>query len=152
MNNKAVQGFSILLVAIVLVAGSFYALNKLGGKSTNVANKTTTEVKGTSTTSENTSDSNRVAKNGDRVYVNYTGKLTDGTVFDSSYKRNEPFDFVLGTGSVIKGWDEGILGMKVGEKKTLTISPDKGYGKNGVPGVIPGNATLIFDVELMDIE
>lgn len=91
------------------------------------------------------------AKVGDTVMVHYTGKLEDGTVFDSSVSRGTPFSFTLGENKVIRGWEEGILGMKEGEKKTLTIPPELGYGEFGIPGVIPGNATLIFDVELIDI-
>jgi FKBP-type peptidyl-prolyl cis-trans isomerase len=93
-----------------------------------------------------------VAKAGDNVAVNYTGKLADGTKFDSSYDRNEPIQFPLGAGHVIKGWDEGIAGMKVGGKRKLIIPPDLGYGATGTPGgPIPPNATLYFDVELMAI-
>jgi FKBP-type peptidyl-prolyl cis-trans isomerase len=92
-----------------------------------------------------------VAKAGDILTVHYTGKLPDGTTFDSSYNRNEPFRFTLGAGMVIKGWDEGMVGMKVGGKRILIVPPDYGYGENGVPGVIPGNSTLIFEVELLKI-
>ena len=93
-----------------------------------------------------------VAKNGDSLTMNYTGKLTDGTKFDSSLNPGrEPFEFVLGIGMVIKGWDEGILGMKVGEKRTLTIPPAIAYGTGGRPPVIPANATLIFNIELVKI-
>ena len=91
-------------------------------------------------------------KAGDIVSVNYTGTLTNGVVFDSSYKRNQPFQFPLGQGQVIPGWDEGIALMKVGGKARLTIPPNLGYGPRGAGGVIPPNATLIFDVELMDVK
>lgn len=91
------------------------------------------------------------AKNGDIVSVNYTGTLENGTKFDSSLDRGVPFSFTLGSGQVIRGWELGISGMKVGEKKRLTIPPKLAYGSQGVGGVIPQNATLIFEVELLGI-
>jgi peptidylprolyl isomerase len=93
-----------------------------------------------------------VAGAGDTVSVHYTGKLKGGTKFDSSYDRNQPIQFVLGAHQVIPGWDEGIAGMKVGEKRQLIIPPDLAYGPNGTPdGTIPPNSTLYFDVELMGV-
>lgn len=89
---------------------------------------------------------------GQTVIAHYTGKLTDGKKFDSSVDRGEPFRFEIGMGRVIKGWDEGFMLMKVGGKRQLIIPPDLGYGKRGSPPVIPQNATLIFDVELLGIE
>ena len=93
-----------------------------------------------------------VAMAGQTVVVHYTGWLTDGTKFDSSVDRDEPFSFVLGQGQVIQGWDQGVAARQVGEKVRLTIPPELAYGEQGYPGVIPRNATLIFDVELLSME
>ena len=95
----------------------------------------------------------KIAKNGNTVSVNYLGTLaSNGQKFDSSYDRNEPITFKLGSGQVIEGWEKGIIGMKIGGKRTLTIPPDKAYGADGYPPVIPPNSTLKFDVELVDVK
>ncbi|MCB5169595.1 FKBP-type peptidyl-prolyl cis-trans isomerase [Streptomyces bambusae] len=96
-------------------------------------------------------DGQNFPKPGDSITMHYTGTLEDGTKFDSSRDRNQPFVCNIGIGQLIKGWDEAVPQMSVGERATLTISADYGYGSRGVPGVIPPNATLIFDVELLGI-
>ncbi len=93
-----------------------------------------------------------VTKKGDTISVHYTGTLLDGTKFDSSVDRGEPFSFTLGAGQVIRGWDEGLLGMKIGEKRKLTIPSEMGYGSRGAGAAIPPNSVLIFETELIGIE
>ena len=91
-------------------------------------------------------------KAGDQVRVHYNGRLTDGTIFDESYSRGEPIEFPLGAGMVIQGWDQGLVGLKAGGKRKLTIPYNLAYGAQGYPGVIPPYATLIFDVELVEVK
>lgn len=93
----------------------------------------------------------QLAQNGQIVTVHYSGWLMDGTKFDSSLDRGQPFSFMLGSGQVIRGWDEGVAGMKIGEKRKLIIPPDMAYGTSGV-GPIPGNATLTFEIELLKVK
>jgi FKBP-type peptidyl-prolyl cis-trans isomerase len=91
------------------------------------------------------------AATGNLVKVHYTGTLEDGTKFDSSLDRGEPFEFPIGQGQVIKGWEEGVVGMKVGGKRKLVIPSDLGYGDAGSPPKIPGGATLVFEIELLEV-
>lgn len=96
-------------------------------------------------------DNTTFPQRGQTVSVHYTGRLTDGTVFDSSRTRGTPFQFTLGLGQVIRGWDEGVAQMSVGQQARLTCSPDYAYGSRGYPGIIPPMATLVFDVELLAV-
>jgi FKBP-type peptidyl-prolyl cis-trans isomerase len=122
-------------------------VNQKNNNSTNEKKVMELEIK---TTKEGTGE--RTIKNGDTISVHYTGKLTDGTKFDSSVDRGTPFEFTIGQGMVIAGWEQGFLGAKVGEKRTLTIPAELGYGAQGAGEVIPPNATLIFDVEVVAIK
>jgi peptidylprolyl isomerase len=119
------------------------------GKDRHVADKMTTTPSGLQYRDDAVGEGQE-AKAGDTVAVHYTGTLENGSKFDSSRDRGEPLRFPLGAGHVIKGWDEGVAGMKVGGKRTLVIPPELGYGSRGI-GPIPPNSTLIFDVELMGI-
>ena len=115
------------------------------------SNKTTTTMNSQIKIQDTVIGTGFVAALGQRVTVHYTGRFTNGAVFDSSVARKEPFSFVLGTGQVIPGWDQGVVGMKVGGKRTLVIPPELAYGPNDY-GPIPGNSILIFDIELLRVE
>src|ERR1700758_529970 len=125
------------------------------GRSDAADNQVTEMPDGLKYTDPKTGDG-AAAKTGNKVSVHYTGWLLDngakGKKFDSSLDRGQPFQFTLGAKQVIAGWDEGVAGMKVGGKRTLTIPPELGYGARGAPGAIPPNATLIFDVELLQVQ
>lgn len=148
MSRKAFWG-----ILVVLVLGLIYVLFFSGSK---VENKTVIESKKMDTGKLIIEDikvgDGREVKTGDTVVMQYKGTLVDGTKFDSSYDRNEPFTTQIGVGQVIKGWDEGVPGMKIGGKRKLTIPSDLAYGESGAGGVIPPNATLVFEVELLDIK
>jgi FKBP-type peptidyl-prolyl cis-trans isomerase (trigger factor) len=144
-NNKKIT-YIIVLIAVILFGYVIYSV---------IQNNKNKNMKINSTT-ENVKTEAKIAEAGDIIVINYSGKLANGTEFDSSYKRGQPFIFQVGVGQVIKGWDEGLIGAKRGDKKTLTITPDKGYGTEDVKGqdgkvIIPKNSTLIFDVEVVEV-
>ncbi len=143
----------VAIVVSVFVVGFFFVFGQalislFTGDKSNISKKMQNQGLIVNDTVVGTGDT---AQTGDRVIVHYTGKFTNGDVFDSSLSRGEPLQFVLGSGMVIKGWDEGLVGMKVGGKRTLTIPPELGYGMKNV-GPIPAGSTLIFDVELLKVE
>ncbi len=150
MNRK-----SALLLTLLAVFGVFSGCG--GNKSTAPSTSSPMKVTGQPTTTASglqywdiVTGTGATATPGNTVKVHYSGFLTNGQKFDSSRDRGEPFSFPLGAGQVIKGWDEGVAGMKVGGQRQLRIPPDLGYGATGAGGAIPPNATLIFDVELLD--
>lgn len=155
----------LIIAIIAAVAIAAYVFTKKSDETANTTAQTTetTETAGTQTAETATTSEIKVdiqdevvgtgteATNGKSITVHYTGTLKDGTKFDSSVDRKEPFTFTLGAGQVIKGWEQGILGMKKGGKRKLTIPPELAYGANAV-GAIPANSTLIFDVELLEVK
>jgi FKBP-type peptidyl-prolyl cis-trans isomerase len=173
MKQGILIAIFVVLGAAIIAAGAWYVSSgSLTGNSGTAANlqattsSATITSTSTSTNSSTTSSMDNlkivdttvgtgtVAENGDTVTVNYTGKLDDGTTFDSSYSRNQPFSFILGKqgpGGVIQGWNLGVLGMKVGGTRELTIPSDLGYGAGGYPPAIPGNATLHFTISLLSV-
>ncbi len=149
--SKKISITLVILIIAVAVAACIYKHNQ---KLTSMVSETNnTATVGDSLVDP---DADRAAQDGDLVAVHYTGTLENGTKFDSSYDRGEPIAFLLGKGMVIKGWDEGIVGMKKGDKKHLVIPGDKAYGEQEIKGpdgkvLIPKNATLVFDIEVVQV-
>lgn len=137
MKSLTKNEWVAVAVSLAVIAGFFYFLPLI--------------IQHLPMNAQNSSASVKVAEKGSMVTVDYTGRLENGQVFDSSANHG-PIKFTLGAGQVIPGWDEGLLGMKVGEKRHLVIPPEKAYGAQGYPPVIPPNATLIFDVQLVDTQ
>lgn len=157
LTSKSFLGFSSLALALVLTTFNLASCTKCSGNSNAPSSSTTgsgmsgqdfTELK-IETLKPGTG---AAAASGKKVTVHYTGTLTDGKVFDSSENRKAPFTFTLGQGQVIPGWDKGVDGMKVGERRRLSIPSNLAYGEKGVGSVIPPNAPLVFEVELLSVE
>lgn len=147
--KKTIIGAIVIIILIIFIIFIYSAnMNK---KENNNDSSNSTAIKGLIIETLVQGSGETTAKSGDNASVHYTGWLENGKKFDSSIDRGTPFSFVLGIGNVIKGWDLGVLGMKVGEKRKLTIPSEMAYGSGGVKNVIPSNATLIFEVELLDI-
>ena len=143
-TKRSTRIIAVLLIGALAIAGLAYLFLRGGNSTVTTPTGLRYEdlVVGTGAT----------AAAGKKVSVDYTGTLESGEKFDSSHDRGQPYEFTLGGGDAIKGWDEGISGMKVGGKRKLTIPPRLGYGPTGRPPKIPGNATLIFEVELLDVK
>lgn len=144
----------ILGVAIIAVIG-YFIFGRYSVQSTQMKKQTPSEgtipVQTQMKVEELVVGSGKQVKKGDTVIIHYTGVLTNGTVFDSSVTRGQPFETQIGVGKVIRGWDEGVVGMKVGGKRRLTIPPELAYGEQAV-GPIPANSTLIFELELLNVK
>jgi len=159
-SNMSKLEIIILIIFLGLVGGLFYFLLNLNsneGTTASVSDYVKIEEGKEESTPELKIETmeqgqGQEVKSGDIISVHYTGYLENGTKFDSSVDRGTPFEFQIGVGQVIKGWEQGLIGMKVGEKRKLTIPPELGYGSAGAGGAIPPNATLIFDVELLEIK
>ena len=165
MGNKNSLYLLLFLILLGIIGGVYISKNKNQTFPTSSPEATIqSAVEGEATSSTETKMEDKLiivdekvgtgdlATSGKKITVNYSGTLTNGTKFDSSYDRGTPFVFNLGAGEVIKGWDQGFDGMKVGGKRKLTIPPSLGYGEAGAGGAIPPNATLIFEVELLKVE
>jgi FKBP-type peptidyl-prolyl cis-trans isomerase len=153
--SKTSSKLIVLLVAVsVIFAGILYYNynNQSNNNSTNAMNESTRTLENGLKIEDTQIGTGAEAINGKLIEMHYTGYLEDGTIFDSSLDRGEPFVFKLGTGQVIQGWEQGIPGIKVGGKRKLTIPSDLAYGESGIGGLIPGGATLIFEVEALGVK
>lgn len=147
INTPIAVGAALIVVGFLFYGNLFVGLFNPSSLDNNNPNMLTTGVE----KEDLVAGSGAVASAGDEVTVHYVGTLSDGKVFDSSRDRGEPFTFTLGSGQVIRGWDEGVAGMRIGGTRRLTIAPDYGYGDRAV-GPIPPNSVLIFEVELLGVE
>ena len=148
--NKTILIAVIAVALIIVIFGVYLIISNQSGIPGINQSGTSFDVEGTKV--EILKQGTGVAiKAGDNITVNYVGTLADGKKFDSSIDRNSPFTFIVGKGNVIKGFDAGLLGAKIGEKRKITIPPESAYGSTGIPNVIPPNSTLIYEVEILGI-
>ena len=152
-REKKLRIQRVILIAVLIISTILiiYGSQKRSTKTTITLGENMTQTASGLQYEDTISGTGPAAQTGDKVQVHYTGWLENGTKFDSSVDRNEPFEFPLGAGMVIQGWDEGVAGMQVGGTRKLVIPPELGYGARGAGGVIPPNAMLIFEVELLAI-
>jgi len=150
----SMKNILITIIVLLVISSSFYLLNKMFGVEEEpiIESEPESEPKSELDIEVLEQGTGQEAENGDSLKVHYVGTLEDGTKFDSSLDRGDPFVFTLGVGQVIKGWDQGLLGVKVGEKRKLTIPSELGYGDSGAAGgKIPSGATLVFEIEVLEI-
>ncbi len=152
MKKALIAALGISLVASTVACLSNPAMSKDSNDGTLLAQNNVVKTPSGLQYEDKVVGKGAAPRQGQTVVVHYTGWLTNGTKFDSSRDRNQPFTFELGAGRVIKGWDEGVASMKVGGRRTLTVPPHLGYGERGFGNIIPPNSTLIFDVELLGIQ
>lgn len=150
-DKKTAIAVGIAIIVVLAIFGGANFIGNLFSGSNNQQTQTVTNNQPQIQSQDTTVGTGTVATIGKTVTVNYIGVFTNGQKFDSSYDRNQPFSFVVGQGQVIKGWDLGIIGMKVGGKRILVVPPEYGYGSQAY-GPIPANSTLIFQVELLDVK
>ncbi|KAJ4441502.1 FK506-binding protein 2A [Periplaneta americana] len=146
VNMESRKEFVFLVCVFLIIINSFDLTLAEDDKNTNLKKKLQIGVK------KRVDNCQVKSKKGDFLHMHYIGTLEDGTEFDNSYKRGEPLTFTLGSGQVIRGWDQGLMGMCEGEKRKLVVPPELGYGSSGAPPKIPGDATLIFEVELVKVD
>lgn len=159
MKNKVLGVALGVAIMAAAAAGGWYLMRNYAASqqpeppAQAATKQETTQVQpGKIQSTDETVGSGAEATAGKKVSVNYVGTLTNGTKFDSSYDRNQPFSFTLGSGQVIKGWDDGVVGMKVGGKRKLVIPADLAYGDSSPSAAIPPNSTLVFEIELLGVE
>lgn len=154
MSKARVLAIAGIVIVVAIIIGVTILFNKPAKAPASAGEQHTNQKQGAVMQLQKTDETvgnGTEATTGKKVTVNYTGTLTNGKKFDSSYDRNQPFSFTLGGGEVIKGWDEGVVGMKVGGKRKLVIPPELGYGSQAA-GSIPPNSTLVFEIELLNVQ
>lgn len=152
INKKTIIIFVAVLLFFIITGAVFFVINKDKSKREKIERTELQLLHPELLIEDIEPGQGKGAERGDGVILHYIGMLTDGTIFDSSYDKERTFSFIIGQGRVIPGWEIGIEGMRQGGKRRLTIPPELGYGESGVRGMVPSNATIIFEIELIEIQ